>query len=696
MRGIREKSKGKTLVAWLGVLLLITLFSGPAWSSTRLNLPIIVQSLGPQFQSAPTLNPFDLESNVSTTVYATIAIGPTGLNKDSVTLFETDEAGNKGALIGAMKDDGATSVSGDDVLGDGVYTLKVDLTKLGGVYHYRAFALDTNGKEWGSLKGQLFVVDKPTGAMVTAANNHATAINTQWNVLYPANNFATAQQSLVTFIMAQPNALFAYPGINGVFYAFKDAPFVMVQKTIPVTTPPYSDLDGGPRGVAPAINPAKHPDFLAASPALLQGKSLLTMPLGATPEDTNKIKDKKALFLDPYYWQHLATTKMDDLNGGWTKIEASTCPNLVETEIKNGTTANVDPHSTGTAIVDAYATLSNYGTVIIHTHGAYWTYSQPNWLTTLENLINSLPAGPTKVGLTLWLYYEKYITSWSGKKLMFTTDNFVAAGFANLLTHKYWKDITMGRLYLANDGEIFVTPAYISAKNGTFPNSMIWAGACHSLQDDSMANVFLGKGAGAYFGFDESVRRSWNVSRAGVVFEKMLSESKTAKEAFDAAVAGGNDDGGGTSLVIRGNQNLKYEPGLQNPSFEDPNGAGSLQGWTVDGDGRAWRGFQDDSPTQGNTMAVISSGLGQTTSYGSIEQTFCVPAKAQTLKFSWNFYSAEFLEFCNEGFDDTFRVLINGAEVFRTSVDTLCGTGGLIPTGPIDDTSVGSGDVSAT
>lgn len=686
MKEIKERNRKKSWMVWLGALLVITLFGGPVWSNS-LYLPVTIQSLGAQFQSAPTLNPFDLESDAAATVYFTIAIGSTGLNKDSVSLYETDEAGNKGAQIGVMKDDGATSVSGDDVLGDGVYTLKADLTKAGGVYHYRVFALDTNGKEWGSLKGQLFVVDKPTGEMVTAANGHATAINSQWNTLYPANPFASAQQSLVTFILAQPNALFAYPGINGVFYAFKDAPFVMIQKTIPITTPPYNLLDGGSRGVAPPLNPARHPEFLSAPPAPAQGKGLLAAPLGAGTDDPNKIKDKTALFLDPYYWQHLGSTKMDDLNGGWTKIKAATCPNLVETEIKNGTVANVDPHSTGTAIVDAFTTLSNYGTVLLHTHGAYWTYSQPNWLTTLENLINSLPAGPAKVGLKLWLYYEKYITSWSGKKLMFTTDNFVAAGFANLLTHKYWKDITMGRLYLANDGEIFVTPSFISAKNGTFPNSVIWSGACHSLQDDSMANVFLGKGAGAYFGFDESVYRSWNVSRAGVVFEKMLSESKTAKEAFDAAVAAGNNDGGGTKLAIRGNQNLKYEPGLQNPSFEDPKGAGSLQGWTVEGDGRAWHGFQDDSPTQGNTMAVISTGLGQTTSYGSIEQTFCVPAKAQTLKFDWNFYSAEFLEWCNNGFDDTFRVLINGAEVFRTSVDTLCATGGLIPTGPIDDTS---------
>jgi hypothetical protein len=202
-----------------------------------------------------------------------------------------------------------------------------------------------------------------------------------------------------------------------------------------------------------------------------------------------------------------------------------------------------------------------------------------------------------------------------------------------------------------------------------------------------MSSVFIKKGVGAYFGFSESVYRSWNVSRAGVVFDKMLKEGKTAKEAFDAAVAGGNDDGHGTQLILKGNDNLKYDSSLLNPSFENPKGAGSLQSWTVSGDGRAWHGFQDDSPTQGNTMAVISSGLGHTDAYGSISQKFCLPAKAKTLKFDWNFYSAEFLEWCNKGYDDTFQVSINGSEFFRTSVDTLCGEGGLIETEPIDNTA---------
>ena len=77
------------------------LFRRSGLVGARQNLPIIVQSLGPQFQSGPTPNPIDLESNVATTVIFTIAIGPTGLNKDSVTLHETDETGNKGVQSGS-------------------------------------------------------------------------------------------------------------------------------------------------------------------------------------------------------------------------------------------------------------------------------------------------------------------------------------------------------------------------------------------------------------------------------------------------------------------------------------------------------------------------------------------------------------------------------------------------------------------
>ena len=103
--------------------------------------------------------------------------------------------------------------------------------------------------------------------MVTAANGHAAAVTNQWNILKPpANTFDVAQQKLATYINGLPDSLFAYGRINGVYYAFKDAPFAMVQETIPDTVPPYNELDGGPRGVAPPLNPAT-PGF----PALFSG-----------------------------------------------------------------------------------------------------------------------------------------------------------------------------------------------------------------------------------------------------------------------------------------------------------------------------------------------------------------------------------------------------------------------------------------
>ncbi len=104
----------------------------------------------------------------------------------------------------------------------------------------------------------------------------------------------------------------------------------------------------------------------------------------------------------------------------------------------------------------------------------------------------------------------------------------------------------------------------------------------------------------------------------------------------------------------------------------------------MNGDARAIKSMQDDGPTDGKTMAIVSSGLGHTTSYGSFSQSFTVPKGATTMTFSWDFYSAEFNDWCNKGYDDTFRVLINDTQVFRASVDTLCGTG-LIQVEPIDD-----------
>ena len=141
---------------WPKILFLLVipfLFFGISPSTTELNaltsevfLPVIVNKGAITFESSVILNPSDLEADVKTTVYATVAIDPSGLNKDSVELYASDALGAKGALVGQMKDDGQTSISGDDVLGDGVYTLKMEINNPSGMYYMRSLPWIRTGR----------------------------------------------------------------------------------------------------------------------------------------------------------------------------------------------------------------------------------------------------------------------------------------------------------------------------------------------------------------------------------------------------------------------------------------------------------------------------------------------------------------------------------------------------------------------
>ncbi|OLN26237.1 Chitinase [Desulfovibrio sp. DV] len=482
-------------------------------------------------------------------------------------------------------------------------------------------------------------------------------------------------------------------------FAFNDIPFVMTQETIPDLSLWSSTLDaGGPDAAADRnavastamsrervrLAEADQPAAGARYPAFVKNAGPLTKGAG---EDPDIVRSKQALFLDPWYWQHVHSSKMNDANGPWTKVTGSEKPKLQTSVAVNGSdaSANVDPHLTTTGMLDVFKTLSQYGTVVLHTHGAYWEFSSPNWLADLKDKIKAITDPTVKAAMQNVLKnIENSMMQWNGKMVLLTSDSYVGTDLTSVTAHPYASDIIAGRLVVSTSGHLLVTPWFLDKYNGAFPNSLIWLGACHSLQNDTLGSVLLKKGAGALFGFDESVYRSWNVSQGGVVFGTMLVDKKTAQNGFDEATKNGNDDGHGTSLVLSGNGKLHFDNGLQNPSFEDPDGAGSLQSWTASGDARAIKSMQEDSPTNGHTMAIVSSGLGHTTSYGSFSQNFTVPKGATTMSFSWNFYSAEFMQWCNKGYDDTFRVLMNGNQVFRTSVDSLCGSG-LIATEPIDD-----------
>jgi hypothetical protein len=280
-----------------------------------------------------------------------------------------------------------------------------------------------------------------------------------------------------------------------------------------------------------------------------------------------------------------------------------------------------------------------------------------------------------------------WLFPWHNERPILHTN--IAIDFTAEALDPYFPDILAGRIMLwpKSGGKVslVITPEFISHYNANFPNS-IWINiSCRGAWTDALGAAFIAKGGGAWYGYTDYVKATYAHYTEKKILEELVNEGKNVKEAFDAAVAaqGANDnDSNPAALKLLGNKKTKIGVSeLKNGSFEEPDGEGSLIGWIQDGDGRAIKILGSDSPTAGSTMAIISSGLGLTIEYGSLSQSFCMPEDAEELIFDWNFYSEEFKEYCQRGYDDTFRVTITDVKadpdteilLFQTSVDSLCG-----------------------
>ena len=102
-------------------------------------------------------------------------------------------------------------------------------------------------------------------------------------------------------------------------------------------------------------------------------------------------------------------------------------------------------------------------------------------------------------------------------------------------------------------------------------------------------------------------------------------------------------------------------------------------------------------PTDGDRMALVSTGLGLTTQSGSFAQKVCLPplpagATQLILQYDWNFFSEEFMEFCGSPYQDFFQVTFGNNVLQGTKIDDLC-SDALIH---LDDVGFDKGDVWMT
>lgn len=371
----------------------------------------------------------------------------------------------------------------------------------------------------------------------------------------------------------------------------------------------------GYRGSSSARNRQEHPPV----PPSLQTKGTLdlTKPSRTASSfvDADTIGSTSVLIYDAFYTSFSPHDEGDTLVSLFTKSE---CPKFNVTRFKDAE-----------CTVEKVKTFSQYGTVYLITHGSM-VDGQVQFLTGEE--------------ASLW-----------------SKANYVV-------------DLGLGRVGLASVGGksyFSIFPSFITNYSGTYPKSLLFSASCFSGANQTMSDAFTNKGTLTYLGYTKSVSSSFCVTNAESFFGKLVSESKKTGESFTAGLI---DPGPKhAEWVMFGSAKALYVSNFVNGDFE----SGSLQGWTREGDGRVISQLVFIDPTQGSYMGIISTGLGYTTSSGSIFQPCCIPAGKTILSFKYNFLSEEFMKYCGEIYQDYFKVTIDTGgtptTLYEKKIDDLCG-----------------------
>ena len=366
----------------------------------------------------------------------------------------------------------------------------------------------------------------------------------------------------------------------------------------------------------------------------------------STALERNRVKSTRALLLSPYLHEFQLD---DDYYGAWNTIkEMQSCALVAERAVLDSSVELED-----------FQNWSSYGYIHISSHGdnlyrgllSDW---KPDW-------------GPNNFlrgALSLVAVYTGVVLQKDAN--------------GNLIDAKYEDDLKLKRLAKGANNTVVVLPSYFDHYLDDLPNSVVVVSSCKSGYNNSLFSTLLGKGAGAVIGFDERVVPVYAKSTTNEIVRSMLSGRTFGEAVEDAKMKFGASDEGpyDARLIVRGNSSLRLSSGeLENSNFE----FGSLDPWETAGDGRVIAQLGVTRPTGGQYMGIISTGLGYTTQTGEIAQNICVSDIATRLRFNWNFFSEEFLEYCGREFDDSVEVAVCESEIvsscvslFETSVNQLC------------------------
>ena len=537
-----------------------------------------------------------------------------------VKLFKVDANGTVITDMGVMFDDGKSSVSGDDIPADGEYSYKTSLAATDNNPFFFRVATKLGAAGPTGLSGIIKIsVIEPISVQaaneITQLNQAVTNLITQSQA--QGQNPQQVAATVSNFVSTRPGITAS--GISqqgtGVWWVYTNT---CIPGGVYITSP------GAKGGVATdsnlTISTGKLADKLSTSAAsanleLSKGFVQKVSAAGVGAE----VQNTKAIYLGPYLSDF---AEADDYYGAWKKVKEAACPKCETVEKSN---ADVT--------VEDFGTLSQYGLVVISSHG-------DNWYGGISG-DNVCAAGLEQSQVIV--YTAQKLTS------------------ANLKT--YEADLKARRLGVGVDDNLIILPAYISYHNSTFPNSLVYMSSCRSSYNNTMAAAFLGKGAQAYAGYDDYVKASYALKAGEGLIDNFLLKGKDLGTAYTETVAAvGGNDGQGADFLSTGNDALKMGGStFNNVGFE----TGNLSNWAPNGDSRIITSLGSIKPTEGSFMAIISTGLGAASGANSmISQSICYGKTGGVLKFDYDLISEEPMEYLNSKYDDRVDVylVVDGKE----------------------------------
>lgn len=621
------------------------------------------------FDGPPVARPPSIWVGEKTELFFTIPISLyPNFDPSTAELIQVDASGNQVA-VWKMHDNGAFATSGDEVPGDGVFSVRLSVTHPTPEtlwFRVRVKVIPADGGAGFNAWSDVITVDalqhftgQECQAVLGAAQAAQAAFDGAW-----AQGAAVAQDAALASLQANPSVVSSgkSPIGNGVWAAFGSGVLAAVDGSAPGTR------GGGAPGYTTVPSAA----------------------LGGVP-----IQSRSVAVLSPFAQELQGVDETPEIA---SSLRSKSCPKFAVDE-------RTDVH----ADLAAFRTLHQKGIAAIATHGDAlfgglsadakaryrWDHSGNQ-----EVLWTGEPVECAKLMQAVQACDNANNKCGGNAECIFTNAQGTSA--SGYCLDNTQVDAKMGRVAINGRGKWGVLPSFFShhANNKPFPDSLVYLGACSSLWNGTLARELYGAGAKAIAGFSGVVTSTFAKERGLDFFNNMLELELPAGA---AAVSKQDPDHEGSFFRLFGASNLSInESDIINADFEK----GNSIGWDIQGDGRVISQFGAALPVLGKFMGIISTGMGYTVQTGELRQTFCIPSGKTQLSFYWKFYSEEFLEWCGSEYQDTFQASIQGEQGTLSTVDVrvddLCpanqcaGCGAkAVPLTP-SDLSFDQGDVHST